>query len=573
MKVSIGWLKELVDLNCSIEELVALLPLRSIGTKEVTDDFIELDMKGYNRSDLLSMRGVAYEVAAITDSKIAFEEPREQNYVWDTHDLANTPIVITDEFLSPMQAVAKIENLKVAPSPKAWMKKLEDSGIRSVNNIVDITNLIMLEYGQPLHSFDADEVDKDTIIVRYAVEDEEVLTLDGKIRKLNKEDIVLADSKNALDVAGVMGGKASEVTGKTSNILLSASIFNPVLIRQTSQRLGLASEASKRFYHGLTKKRLLQAFDSAIKMYESIGGKVTAVTIAGNTEENIQLVNLNQEKVNSLVGIEISEKDIENYLEKLYFVPKKNSEKVWEVKVPYWRLDIEQEVDLIEEVARMYGYEKIPAKPLENKLPKQKSDPVFDLITKIKLDLVQLGLTEVQSYSFYTARSAHIFFNTPDKLVKILNPISVETEFLRNYIFPNLIQVIEKNINQGFNDIAIFEIGKTYFLGDVNTSAPKEKYKLSILLMNDTNQPCNELVQIFEKISVFDNKNLEFQHIKTVDLVSYLNKDTFHPSRYYEVLINNKPVGTMAEVHPRILNMFGINKRVAILEIELEPLI
>src|SRR3989344_5361685 len=272
MKVSKNWLKELVEIK-DIDQLVELLPLRTIATKEVTDDYIELDMKGYNRADLLSMRGIAYEVGAVTNSKVNFEEPKKSDYIWVEKSLDSTPVSIEDEELCQIQAVAKIEGLKVEHSKDRWVKKLSDSGMRSIDNITDVTNLIMLEYGHPLHAFDGATVKDETINVRRAKEGEEITTLDGKLRELTKDDLVLADTEKALDVAGVMGGKDTEIKDTTSTILLSASLFNPEMVRKTANRLKLQSEASKRFYHGLTAKRLLQALNAAIKMYQDLGGK------------------------------------------------------------------------------------------------------------------------------------------------------------------------------------------------------------------------------------------------------------------------------------------------------------
>ena len=183
MKVSKNWLKELVDLNISDDELVRLLPLRTIGIKEVTPDFIELDMKGYNRADLLSLRGVAFEVVAITQSKLKFEEKDTAEFIWVDKSLNEVGVNVEDEDLAPIYCIAKIEGLKVEPSDNNWVKKLSDSGIRSINNVADVTNLVMVEYGQPLHAFDASAVEGEKIVVRTAKEGEELETLDGKKRK------------------------------------------------------------------------------------------------------------------------------------------------------------------------------------------------------------------------------------------------------------------------------------------------------------------------------------------------------------------------------------------------------
>jgi len=529
MKVSINWLKELVDLKVPIEEVIKLLPLRTIGVKEVTQEFFELDMKGYNRADLLSLRGVAREVAAITGSKLNFTDQPFPEY-----DLPETPVKIENGNLAPVYCVLKIEGLKVTPSNPGWIKKLDDSGIRSVNNIVDITNLLMIEYGQDMHAFDANCVTK-----------EELTTIDGKKLKLSLEDLIIADPQKPVGLAGIMGGKDSEVSEKTHTILLEITIFDPVTIRKTSQRYGVHSEAAKRVQHGLTKTNLLQAMSAAIKMYESLGGKLTAINLTGNLKDEPKTIKLTQEKINSLIGINIPAEQIENSLKKLGFTLATQGHAL-EATVPYYRLDINIEEDLIEEIARMYGYEKIPAKELVGEAPQKVDQSFFELIYKLKSTLANLGLTEIQTYSFYSTKILNnLKLNTED-LIKIANPMSAETEYLRDRLWPNLLEATAKNIRNGIKDVAIFEIGKVFSPKEGGT--PKENYHLSIALSNGTDNPIAELNQIAKSLSI---------HPEGVKLDSrYL-----HPTRHTDY---------MAEVHPRFVNKFGIEQRVAVLEIEIK---
>lgn len=560
MKVSINWLKELVNLNCSIDELISLLPLRTIDTKEVTDKFIELDMKGYNRADLLSMRGVAQEVAAITGSKLSFEEPQESEFIWNKQNLPKASVEVKDPKLVPLYCLAKIEGLKAGPSSSEWMKKLEESGVRSVNNIADVTNLVMLEYGQPMHAFDDQVVRNEKIIVKTAQKGERLTTLDGKIRELETTDLLITDSQNILGLAGVMGGKDSEVTEDTNTILLEAAIFDPVTIRQTATRLALPSEASKRFQHGLTKKRLLQALNAAIKMYEDLGGKVTTLSIVGDFEDPKRVVTLTKKKLDELMGVNIPAEQVENYLKSLGFHPRSEGTDSWEVEVPYWRLDVNIEEDVIEEVARMYGYEKIPAEKVSKSEPLQKEDSIFKTIQDLRKKLVDLGLTEVQTYSFYSTDVLGALEANREKLVKIANPISTETEYLRDQIWPNLVEVVGKNLRKGFKDIAIFEIGKAFELGSEET--PQENYRLAIALFNGTDNPLAELHQLVQNLE----KSLDW---KLFNLPGSQVQAYFHPKRSLSIEKNDEPIGNLAEVHLRVLNKLGIEKRVAIVEIEL----
>ncbi|MBI2196702.1 phenylalanine--tRNA ligase subunit beta [Candidatus Daviesbacteria bacterium] len=570
MKISINWLEELINSKVSVEEIIRLLPLRTIGIKDVTDDFIELDMKGYNRADLLSLRGIAYEVAAITDSKVTFAEPNPESFTWNGKNLPEASVKVENPELAPLYCIAEISGLKVGASPADWVKKLADSGIRAVNNIADITNLVMLEYGQPSHAFDAATIKDQALIVRTAKEGENLITLDGKTRKLLSSDLLITDPEKAVGLAGVMGGKNSEVTEKTAEILLEVAIFDPKTIRKTATRLGLPSEAGTRFQHGLTGTRAFQALNALIRTYQQLGGKLEAISIVDNLEEKTKTVTLTQKKVNSLIGIDIPPAEVESSLTKLDFklashssTPIKSGSSgnvVWDVTVPYFRLDINIEEDLIEEVARMYGYEKIPPQELQGKLPEKIDQSLFDLIYNLRLKFVELGLTEVQTYSFYSTQVINELRMTTNDLIKIANPISSETEYLRDEIWPNLLEKAAENLKY-FKEVAIFEVGKAY------QAKPelKEGYRLSILLSDDSGDPTPELYQIFqETMSHLPGEKLQLHLEGEAE-----EREFFHPTRFAALEKDGKEIGFIAEIHPRIANKFGIEKRVAVLEIKI----
>lgn len=553
MKVSKSWLKELVTLSVPIEEVEKLLPIRTIAIREFAPDYFELDMKGYNRPDLLSMRGVATEVAAITGSKTTFEE--------ESFQLApdnGVQIIVDNEKLVPLYCIAKIEGLKVEKSSPEWIKKLAESGMRSINNVTDVTNLIMLEYGQPLHSFDAAMVKDQTIIVRSAKNGEELVTLDHKTRRLSIDDLLITDPDKALGVAGVMGGLNSEINEQTTSILLEAAIFDPITIRKTAQRLNLPSEASKRFQHGLTKTRLLQALQAAVKMYQSLGGKLTALTIVGETTDQTKVIELREDKLNSLVGINIDPEFSKSSLKKLQFSTDKINNG-WAVTPPYFRLDIENEADLIEEVARMYGYENIPAKPLQGELPTKVDQSLFELIAGLKTELVKLGLTEIQTYSFYSTAVLNNLEADRENLIRIANPMSAETEYMRDLLWPNLLERTIGNLKYR-EDVAVFEVGKVYH--PQKEKLPEEGYHLSIALSNNTDNPVVELNTITVKLAESLGWKLQAQEDEA-------DSDLIHPTRHFSLFDGDHQIGVMAEVHPRVINRFGSEKRVAILEISL----
>lgn len=574
MKVSKQWLKQLVDYSVSDDELIQLFNHKTIGTKEVTPDFIELDMKGYNRADLLSLRGVAYEVSALTNTEVSFEEPKETDLYWVEKKLPAVAVEVADDKLSPLYCLVKIEGLKVAPSNEGWKKKLTDSGIRSVNNLADVTNLVMLEYGQPLHAFDYESVkrlaDSDLIVVRRAKEGEKLITLDHKERDLTQEDIVIAGQNEAIGLAGIMGGENTEVTNETTSILLEAAIFDPGMLRKTANRLSLGSEASKRFYHGLKAKRLFQALDAAVRMYESLGGKVTGMSIVGETLDQLKTVPLRLTKINQLIGETLTPTEVENYLKRLHFSlsePISSGEETsWVVTVPYFRLDVELEEDLIEEVARMYGYEKITSHQAANIEVAQIDQSKFDFLRKLGETVVGLGLTEVSTYPYLSVKTLEsLGWGDKDKsfLIKIKNPISAETEYLRQSIWPNLVEVIDKNVRQGFNDIAIFEIGKAYNV--MQNGEFREEYRLSVALMNGSENPLSELKAIFDQLNNELHLGLELKQMKPESFIEYF----VHPVRHMQVMKEGNPIGGMSEVHKRVTDFFGLDKRVAVFEIEL----
>ncbi len=590
MKVPFKWLKELVELNISDEELVNLLPLRTIGTKEVTENFMELDMKGYNRADLLSMKGVAREVAAITDSKVTFPYAF-QNHVWQEENNDDLDIQAVKEGLEqlfvqvktpklvPVYCLAKIEGLKVSASPTELKEKLEQSGMRSVNNITDITNLVMLEYGQPLHAFDSAGVKDESIIVRSAKPGEKLTTLDGKIRELEGSDLLIADTEKPLGIAGVMGGKDSEVSDSTTTILLEAAIFDSITLRKTSQRLGIYSEAAKRFQHGLTKTGLFDALDGAIRMYQELGGKLVGISIFYERPahwtnfDNHVSVPLQLSRVNQLVGVNFSRNEVVSFLKRLQFElggeKRLDNDVQWSVNPPYYRLDIEIEEDVIEEIARLYGYEKILTKELQGKLPEKIDQSQFNLINNLRDKFVQTGFSEVQTYSFYTIKTLEALGWNNEKdladLIKLKNPMSSETEYLRDMLWPNLAEVTDKNIRNGFSDVAIFEIGKTY---KKKEQGIVEVNFLAATLVNGSDNPMLEMIGLLKQIFPED----QGYKIVVEKFESEWSKNIFHPNRTATIYKGDKEVGGIAEIHQRVTDKFGISTRLASMEINLDLL-
>lgn len=543
-----------------MDDVERLLPLRTIAIREFAPEYFELDMKGYNRADLLSLRGVAYEVGAITDSPITFGEPDDKDFIWSEKNLPQAKTEVKNQSLAPLYCIAKIEGLKVEKSSPEWVKKLTESGMRSVNNIADVTNLVMIEYGQPLHAFDASTVKNEEIIVRTATAGEKLTTLDGKVRKLVEgEDLLITDSEKALGLAGVMGGKESEITDNTEAVLLEAAIFDPKTLRKTATRLNLNSEASKRFEHGLTRKRCLQALDAAIRMYEGLGGKLVSISIMGDFADPVRKIEIHLDKIISLIGIEITPQFIEETLSKLYFTVEKLGQGKWLITPPYFRQDIIVEEDVIEEIARIYGYEKIPAKELSGELPTEINQRLFNFIYDLKKQLVELGMTEVQTYSFFSTSIISNLEMEKKDLIRVGNPMSSETAVLRDNLWPSLLEVAAKNLKTR-DDLAIFEVGKVYI--PQGNALPQEEFRLSMAVSSQITTSIQELFAIFLKAST--NLGLKF------DMEKEDHVELFHPVRFAWIKSSREDQGFIGEVHPRIVNRFGVEKRIAVLEIAIK---
>ncbi|NIT03429.1 phenylalanine--tRNA ligase subunit beta, partial [Candidatus Saccharibacteria bacterium] len=392
----------------------------------------------FNRGDLLSILGVARELAALYNLKLEGEEE-----VFKPQAALKSLTLQSTKELSPLYTLCLIEALSYQETPPQIRKRLELAGMRSVNLFADITNYVMLEYGQPLHAFDAEKVrerNKDlTIKVRNAKRGEKIKTLDGLTRNLESSDIVIADRKGPIAIAGIMGGEETEVDLNTKEILLEAAIFNPISIRRTARRLGLQSEASTRFEHYLSPENLLAALTKASKLYQLHGGgKVVGFGQEGKTRTKKEAVNLNKARLDALLGAKINFAKARKYLARLGFKVM-SSDKGLVAWPPHFRGDITCEEDLIEEVARMEGYETLPATPPATgaiEIPQNNFEHLRQYLSEL---LVGLGFYEVRSYPFLNTEA--LTHRGTEKLRKIKNPISVETEYLKDSSLLNLLAI------------------------------------------------------------------------------------------------------------------------------------
>jgi len=464
MHISYNWLKDYVALNMPPEKLAEMLTMSGTEVtsfeKKGGDYLMELEVTS-NRPDCLSVLGVAREVAALTGKKLIppkYAVPKSKKTVSDTPSLS-----VEDKRRCLRYSARVIQGVKVAPSPKWLADKLISMGVRPVNNVVDITNFCLIELGEPMHAFDYDKLLGKRIVVRSARAKEKIVTIDGVERELDPSILVIADERNPVAVAGIMGGVATEVTASTKNILLEAAIFDPVSIRRSSRKLRLSSESSYRFERRIDPEIVAAASDRAARLIvELAGGRAGPLIDRSRRPEEQRIVELRYAKVNNVLGVYNKPSVIRAMLSRLGFKGKSSLPKTLKVIVPRFRSDIETEVDLIEEIARVYGYQRLPVS-----IPKIVEQPVRISsrmhIERILRDLLlALGLNEIITYSLISRRLLSMSSLENEPLVDIRNPMSAEQEVMRPSLLPGILNAVLTNVNKGNKNLSFFELGNIY---------------------------------------------------------------------------------------------------------------
>lgn len=519
--------------------------------------------------------GIARELSASTNSPvvppgITFQE--EQSL----HTPGLVKIEIQDFKKCPRYGCRIIKDVKVAPSPEWLQQRLTASGIRPINNIVDITNYVFLEMGQPLHAFDYDKISGQKIVVRTAKEGETFVTLDDKTRSLSTEDLLICDKDKAIAIAGVMGGKNSEVDLKTQNVLLEAAYFSPQSIRKTSKRLGLQTDSSKRFERGADPNAVLWALDRAAMLIQQLAeGKVAQTPLDIKTQafpENVILCRLS--RINQLLNTSFSVSEVENIFKRLDFTYSWDGQDKFTVKVPTYRVDILSEVDLIEEVARIYGYDNIKFCPPTFKSSNMPHAPLFLFERTIRERLISEGLQEFLTCDLIGPSILDVIGQTSDSLepIKVMNPISIEQSILRTSLLPGLLQLVKYNIARQNREIAGFEIGRIHFKqGDQF----KEQSVVGIILSGEA-----QAHTWYSKPRPFDFYDLKgilenvLQELRIFDVSFKLDElQTFHSGRQTALYVNSLKIGSMGEVHPSIIRRLDVPQRIYFAELNLHDLL
>ena len=531
-------------------------PIKLMG---MDDGVIDFELTA-NRGDLLSILGMAYEIGAIYDKKV---KDIDLSYNQSNEDINNSFKVNVKTDNCSIFLAKRVENVVIKESPTFIKNRLIASGIRPINNVVDISNYVMLEVGQPLHYYDADTLNG-CLEVRMAEENEKLTTLDDVERTLSSEDIVISDGKKAIGLAGVMGGAETEITENTKNIMIESAIFDNVKIRKTSKEI-LRSEASNRFEKGLDPNRTYMAIERSCHLLEKYADAKIVGGLVKYDEASLEdtKIDVSLEKVNRVLGTTISKEDVLDVFRKLAFETEVNGDKIT-VSVPKRRIDISIKEDLIEEVGRIYGVNNI-----EGKLPSLplKQGSYNKTLRNIRNKMIDLGLNETLSYILVNDKEATKYTTDNVEIVKLLDPMTEERNTLRYSMIPSLVKIYEYNKARSQKDVSIFEIGKGFYKKDEQYG---ENLKLCVLMTG-------------ERYLSVKSKQVDFYDIKGVaeELLDYLGyagrysfvvKDElpkeFHPYQTAQISVNNDIVGIIGKLHPNCTK-----DNVYVLEINLDKLL
>ena len=523
-----------------------------------------------NRADALSMRGLTYELGALYNNKVNFNDvEKEENY-------EATSLQVAIESDSCRNYVGQIvKNVEVKSSPLWLQTRLMNSGIRPINNIVDITNYVLLEFGQPMHAFDKDLVG-DKIVVRDAKEGEVLETLDGEERKLQTSDLVITDGTRAIALGGVMGGKNTEVSEETKNIILESAYFNPTTVRRTSAAHGLRSDSSARFEKGIDPNMQKAALARAVELIlELCPNAVVESSVGVVNKEEEKVVEITTSYINNYLGITLSTEEIVAILEGLSFSVEVTGENLV-VKVPTRRPDISIKQDLVEEVIRIYGYDNLASTlPKFSKTTKGGLTYSQRMVRDLRAVYASLGFNDTINYSLVSEEEATEYTLEDHHKVRLLMPMTETHSTLRQSLVPGLLNTVQYNVARKQKDLKLLEIGRVFFGSGDDNIQPKETLYLSAALTGE--ERATKWLKESSSLDFFAAKGyleVVFDRLGLDEKVTYKKSklEGMHPGRFAEVYLGEKRIGFIGEVHPQVADKFGLNTTY-VFEINLDEVI
>ena len=580
---SCGMMCSLGELNLSINDYPeqiedGIMILGEKYEKDLGKDIVEvLDLKEEiidfeitpNRPDCLSIEGLGRETAASLDKP--FKNPRkniDELQIPDKKEIEGLTVDITAPELCYRYIARVVKNVKVGPSPD-WMKKrLKACGIRSINNIVDITNYVMLEMGQPMHAFDINSISGKHITVRRAENGEKITTLDETERVLDENDLVIADEEKAVAIAGVMGGLNSEIEKDTQTVVFESAMFYGGSIRKTAKKVGLRTESSARYEKGLSSENTLRAINRAVELVELLGaGEVVEGKIdVYPTKQKINKIKLDVDKINTLLGTNISKQEMIDILEKVD-IKVENDMAI----APYFRMDLEFVADIAEEVARFYGYDKLETTLVRAGTTIGVRTKEQKIENKIQEILVTNGLSEIYTYGFLSEKDlekSKIKKELIDNAITIINPLGDEFKLMRPTTIPSMMQILAGNNNKKNQNVKLFDISRNYKNIDNQVEKGEVPLQENILTIG----MYGEDVDFYTLKGLVENI-LEVVNINRYDIEREITNESYHPGRCANLKVGIDTIATFGEVHPEVLMNYEINKRVYLAEINITKIV
>ena len=529
-----------------------------------------------NRLDCLSVLGVAHEVAALTGKKV--REPEIDYQESGAPIEEHVKISVVDSDLCRRYTASLILGVKIGPSPQWLQDRLTSAGLRPINNVVDVTNFVMLEYNQPLHSFDYDLIKDSTVIVRRARPGERLTTLDGVERKLTTEHLVIADANDAIGLGGVIGGANSEISDGTVNVLLESATFNGANNRETAQSLGLRTEATLRFEKGLRPELAPIALRRATGLIQEVAGGIVAlgiVDVLSDEGADAPVVPLTGAKIKRMLGMEVDQKQVRETLDTLGFTWESKGDSELKVTVPYWRNDVNIEEDLVEEVVRTIGYDSVPTTMLSSPIPFQQPMLLMGLRDRVKDLLVAAGAQEVINYPLVTLQQLEQVEQLDPAVVplRVANPMSSDREYLRTTLRASLLATLAANQGQSAGPFRLFEAGRVFW--PRNGDLPDERETVAGVLAGLRHEP--SWLEGESQLDFYDVKGvveLVLGRLGVAANYEPFDDPAFHPGRCAAIKSGNSLLGLVGEVHPVVMERLGLEApQVAAFELYLEPIL
>ena len=532
-----------------------------------------------NRPDCLCVIGVAREIAALTHQKVKYPTSSLSDRGEEIHQ--KTSVTILDQDLCPRYVARVIEGVKIVPSPKWLSNRLEKVGIRSINNVVDVTNYVMMEYGQPLHAFDFELLAEGRIVVRRAKEGEEFVTLDGVKRTLDNEMLMICDGVKPVAIAGVMGGLNSEIKEDTQKVLLESAYFNPASNRRTSKKLGLETEAAYRFGRGIDYGGCLSAANRATQLIQELaGGRVLEGVIdAYPMKITPRPIRLSVKKIHRVLGTRVSAEQVKNYLKGLELEVQEENEDILVVTPASFRGDLERDVDLIEEVARLDGYENIPMTLPQGPPSPEERGKEFYVERKVISTLIEHGYHEVITYSFASPVSPDVLRlpqNDPRRRqLRILNPLTEDLSVMRTTLIPGLLETARYNISRKNSNLKLFELKKV-FIPQEGERLPRETKSLVGLAMGfdrDSHWAFSPRPVDFFDIKGCVEDLLDALQVRGVKYHKAEDIPYLHPGKASRVMLYQDVLGVLGEIHPQVLSHYEIHGRGYLFELDFSKMV